>query len=511
MKPGGTIRASRNEAGIALLISIFILLLISVVAIALIVSSGTESSLAGNYRSSAGVYYSALAGIEEARGRMSIKDPNSFKTTWASFYPAPGTTLPIGTIGYVLNPGPSDPTGPALLTTYQDQEYDSEFGLGALAGATIQTTPSVWNSNPLATNLAFPAPLYKWVRINAVSEKSLNLDVDADNMANSTTPLYYNNSTHRFSNNSTDGPQVFEITSLAVLPNANGQSSQKLLQYLVMATVLDLTFPAALTLDGPIGTFASSKNSDFYVGGIDQQHGGNCPPAPTESPKPAIGAVGSTSVTQVINGIPPYSLSPNMYRYANYISSSPQPTNPSVGDVSASGSGTLDPTFQTVSALDNAPGIPGLVQTISGLAEQHVTGPATGLPDYGSPGPPVRPVTTVVQGDLNLSGTLSGYGLLVVTGNLTLDGHVSWHGVILVIGQGQLNITSYGFGEIDGAVLIARTRYDDFTPRPSLGAVTFNVTNPNYGNGGFWYNSCWVNAVMPPASYKILSFHEIAQ
>ena len=90
-------------------------------AIALIVSSGTETSLAGNYRSSTGVYYAALSGIEEARGRLSIQDPNSFKTTWPTFYPAPGSTLPIGTVGYILNPGPTEAAG-TLLTTYPDAE-----------------------------------------------------------------------------------------------------------------------------------------------------------------------------------------------------------------------------------------------------------------------------------------------------------------------------------------------------------------------------------------------------
>src|SRR6266850_4486073 len=80
-----TIRKRRREAGIALLISIFVLLLISVVAIALIVSSGTESALAGNYRSSTGVYYAALAGLEEARGRLVVKNPNSFNTTAGGF------------------------------------------------------------------------------------------------------------------------------------------------------------------------------------------------------------------------------------------------------------------------------------------------------------------------------------------------------------------------------------------------------------------------------------------
>ena len=63
-------RARRNqEAGVALLIAIFALMLISVVAISLIVSAGTESALSGNYRSSTSAYYAATAGLEEGRGR----------------------------------------------------------------------------------------------------------------------------------------------------------------------------------------------------------------------------------------------------------------------------------------------------------------------------------------------------------------------------------------------------------------------------------------------------------
>src|SRR5882672_12045746 len=97
MKPEGSMRKQRRESGIALLISIFVLLLISVVAIALIVSAGTESALAGNYRSSTGVYYAALAGLEEGRGRLLDRDPNSFKNTAAAgFLPPPGTQWDIG-------------------------------------------------------------------------------------------------------------------------------------------------------------------------------------------------------------------------------------------------------------------------------------------------------------------------------------------------------------------------------------------------------------------------------
>src|SRR5690242_8004463 len=91
MRARKTIRKRRKETGIALLIAIFILLLIGVVAIALIVSSGTETALAGNYRSSTGVYYAAVAGLEEARARLRPNDPNSFKNTAsANFLPPSG-------------------------------------------------------------------------------------------------------------------------------------------------------------------------------------------------------------------------------------------------------------------------------------------------------------------------------------------------------------------------------------------------------------------------------------
>src|SRR5271168_4808487 len=89
-----------SEDGIALLIAIFVLLLISVVAIALLVSSGTETALGANYRTSSTVYYAAIAGLEEARGRLLPKNPNYLG---ASVIP---TTL--GQTLYVINNGPGD-------------------------------------------------------------------------------------------------------------------------------------------------------------------------------------------------------------------------------------------------------------------------------------------------------------------------------------------------------------------------------------------------------------------
>src|SRR5436853_7131341 len=99
-----THRKRRTDEGIALLISIFVLLLISVVAIALVVSSGTESALAGNYRSSTGGYYAALPGLEVARGRLLAKNQDSFTTTAPGLLPSSGTTLATGSVAYSLHP-----------------------------------------------------------------------------------------------------------------------------------------------------------------------------------------------------------------------------------------------------------------------------------------------------------------------------------------------------------------------------------------------------------------------
>jgi len=132
-----------------------------------------------------------------------------------------------------------------LVSTYPDTEFQSEFASSGFSAPPnpSPSTLSIWRTSPLNT-LGVPVPLYKWVRINAVSEKSLNVDVDSVGGANSTTPLYYDGA--HFSNNSSAGSQVLEITSYAVLPNG----SQKLMQYLVARNGIDLSFPAALTLVG---------------------------------------------------------------------------------------------------------------------------------------------------------------------------------------------------------------------------------------------------------------------
>jgi hypothetical protein len=500
------VQTKRAEEGIALLISIFILLLISVVAIALIVSSGTESSLAGNYRSATGVYYAALGGMEEARGRLLTNNANSFKTTApANFQLSP---LPIGYANYVLNPGPTDNQA-TMLTTYPDGEYASEFGAGP---TNTSTTLSIWASNPLKTSLNFPGPLYKWVRINAVSEKSLKIDFDSN--PNSTTPLYYDGA--HFSNSASAGPQVLEITSLAVLPNG----SQKLLQYVIAPGPVPLPpFLATLSLSGSPGNqlafHAPGSNSSYSIKGNDYDCSGNS----TSQKYPAIGLLtnSNSDIVHVKNGIP------SAY-WPNYTGvNNPGPYVPDVEDISSSfplnlqSPGNLDGLAQSIIQNSDAfvvtptpPNTPPYLGTAD-ASDLHAATTAAGMASS-------NPVTVVINGNLDVSdwgshGYGQGYGLLLVTGTFTYDPDTTWNGIILVIGQGITNNTQNGgSGQLNGAVFVAETRGPgpSFSLLSSLGGGNVQFGN-SMGGDGMQYSACWIQKAQPKGKYKILSFREISQ
>jgi hypothetical protein len=497
-------RHSRNEQGIALLIAIFVLLLISVVAIALLVSSGTETALGANYRSSSTVYYAALAGLEEARGRLLPKNPNYFGASIIS----PGTTLPVGQALYVINPLSTETVAPGdSSNTYYDKEYYSEF----TSAPSPQPFNSVWVGNPQG----LPGPPYKWVRINAVTEKSLYMDVNQDTYFDPATPLFYDG-THL--NLTSTGTQALEITALAALPNG----SRKILQYLVAASPLNLnypaapsppnlSFPAAVILDGTAPKFTAPTSASFFVKGTDQGSVGNC--NPSAAPVKAIGYTDSgTSLSNFEQPSTPQGISvasPDLR--GNYTGASPPSANPNIAQV------TLSPPLSTVGGLDN------LVNYIEQNADVVINRDATQA-DMPAAMSATNPMTIVVKGDLTFTawhGT--GYGLLLVTGNaanptnpaFTYDPDAFWNGIILVIGKGWIKSyqASYTTTQIQGAVFVAKTVDASNNPLPLSSAPAssyFNFTSTSASNG-IYYSSCWINAALSPIKYQVLSFREIPQ
>ncbi len=483
-------RRRRFEKGIALLIAIFVLLLISVVAIALLVSSGTETALGANYRSSSTVYYAALAGLEEARGRLVPRNPNFFGP---GVIPNP---FPLGWTVYVINRSVGDNIVPwDQSNQYYDKEYKSEFGVEA-SGAVFQPpVPSVWDNNA-----QIPGPLFKWVRINAATERSLFLDVDSDGTIDPVM-VYYNPSAVDGSGNSapslTTAPtpfQALEVTALGYSPNG----SKKILQYLVAPVTLNITLPAALTLDGFLDSFAGPSHNSFQIAGSDAGDpacGGSIP-----GQVPAIGVPDNPDVSNVSSGIPGL-------QAGNYTGPGPSP------DVAVV---TLAANLQTVQGLNQ------VVQNIIQNADAVIAGPATeaNLPLAMSN---TNPMTIAIQGDptqpqqgdFNLgTGIPAGFGLLLVTGNFTYATGSNWNGIILVIGQGTVTAYSSGpGGSFNGAMLVAQTRdlSGNLLPGPNPGPASFNDTpNGNVG-AGIVYKCSWIQAAAVPMTYKVLSFHEIPQ
>src|SRR6266436_1526722 len=526
-------RRKHSESGVALLIAIFVLMLVSVIAISLIVASGGESALAGNYRSSASAYLAGTAGLEEARGRMLPKNADYFNkapnnTPATNFIPTVGP-LAIGQVRYILNPAQGENVA-TLLATYPDTEYATEFGAAPVA-ANVKTIASA--STVTSGGTTYYGPLFKWVRITAATEASIQTDVNGGGLDN-TAPLYYDPShlpkpslivppmvggvpnLAAFPN----ARQALEITTLAVLTNGTTNVSQKTLQYVVAPVVYPLNFPSALTLAGNSVQFGGANSNQYYVDGHD---GAGNPPAvagctPTSAVLPAIGTTGVTNVTNVVNPtspVSPYTGIPSN-RDDHYLGVMPSPLPvtpnpyPSVGNVSLSSG------LQTPASLN------AIVGTITQNADVVIS-PTPVAPTAGNPSgqgtatendmpsglSATNPMTVVVNGNFSMTGNYTGYGLLVVTGNFAYSGTTGWKGIVLVVGDGTTTFLGSGGGnnEFDGAIFSASTKDAAGNPLTSFGNVGFDISGG--GGNGIYYNSCWINQANQPPTYQVLSFREL--
>src|SRR5438874_8766764 len=84
---------SRKERGIAMIIVLFSLLLLSVVGLGMMYSTNMETSINSNYRDKQEAFYAALAGLQEARERIQPATGD---------IPAP-TALPVTSFQNIIN------------------------------------------------------------------------------------------------------------------------------------------------------------------------------------------------------------------------------------------------------------------------------------------------------------------------------------------------------------------------------------------------------------------------
>ncbi|HKW87859.1 MAG TPA: pilus assembly PilX N-terminal domain-containing protein [Candidatus Acidoferrales bacterium] len=505
MKPMRSNNHQQSEKGVALLIAIFALMLISAVAISLVLMSGTGSAIDANYRNSTKAFYNASAGLEEVRGRLA---PGRADTIFNAL-PSPLSVSPTVTVQYVLNPAPGENVTPTVAgSAYADTEFANEWGAALNATRVVQAPLySDYAPGGVATTIAgLNGPLWKWVRITGLTEASSNTDVDGNGILDAVFPIF-EVAGNRFLGSPANlalpqfagAGQVYRLTSLSVMPDG----SRRMLQYDAVMNIFKFNLPAPLTLAGPITNFSPANSNPYHINGQDGS--GTAPAVPgctPNSPKePAIGTTepppaGSTKTNQqYVSSVIP--------RPANYTGSCS--TSPCVSDVSMTypfdNPTDLDTALQTIQQNANV--------NLGGGSSYTYSNVVSAMPGGTWPNSSNNPQIIYVDGNFDL-GPNTGSGILVVTGNFTYHGNSGWNGLILVVGQGSTTFLGNGGGngQFDGGILVATTKDSSGNTLSNFGNVNFDISGG--GGNGIYYNSCWIqNSTNNLKKFQDLAFREI--
>jgi hypothetical protein len=482
-------RNKGTERGIALLLTIFTLLLITAIAAGMLLSTNTETKISANFRDEQTAFFAAKAGIEEIRDRLRGSAPNSL----SAILP---TTLPgqNGWALYVTNPLGSETVAPWSMTgnNYPDDEICKEQDVAATCtGTPPALTGSSWYTTAAASSSyapASPSPnlAWKWARITVKTNRTSSGTTTTNTVNGNTTDssrVCWNGTnevtTTQPSCAAIGDKQVFVITALGV--TASG--SRRMVQAEAAATTPSL--PGALIFDGSNPVYGVPNSNAMVVSGFDAVQGPNtgagCAPAINE---PALGAYDNPAVTTLTNAVP----KPGIYTGTG--------GSPSVGNVNSQMGG-----------LNTVTGLNYLVNTVvSGADPANVY--SGNPPSLTNPGTNSAPVINVVTGDLTLAGGFTGSGILLVEGNLTLNGNPNYNGVILVIGKGVINKNGGGNGVVNGSILVANL-YDSNGNLITSGPP--GVPTINWNGGGtvnVQYDSCWISSVSQ-FPYRIVAVREM--
>lgn len=262
----------RAESGIALLLCLFALLLLSGIGIFLYMSSATETRISTNYGSRLDAYYTAKSGLQEVRDRVSYSSTaNRRAGGLADLLPKDIAGNPGGVL-YIVNPSGGEVVNPADPSNrYFDDQLCHDYNSGVAQGAKCQTAPTAANwSLPQQTSLAPAGTLspLKWVRINMKTDRAVapNYCVD-QTCANLDAPVCWDGKTEQLSPGGalpacdTNGMQnVYMLTALAVTPGLRENSARTLLRSEVVAP--SIRPPGAVTMDsvGSAATFSDGSN-----------------------------------------------------------------------------------------------------------------------------------------------------------------------------------------------------------------------------------------------------------
>ncbi|MDT8066684.1 MAG: hypothetical protein ROO76_00820 [Terriglobia bacterium] len=549
----GTPKKKRKEKGIALLIVIFALLLVTGIALAMMSTSDTESQINRNYRDSQKAYFAALAGIQEARVRL---------LTDSSVAPsgAPSASNNMSAI-YILNPNAIDATSDIRPWDTSNKFFDDELCHEFLPGLYVigdnSATPNLGcQQSPGTTGWYTPrdssdpnrgtsaALDLKWVRITPKENRSAGFTSDTLNYRVASS-LYDSLSSATWDPICWDGKEqvplntvpgmtsckdesqgkywepVYRIVSLAQTSSAGFGTGSRRMVIAEVAKTPPLVTNAAVdsqdhvTLNGQLNVngFDSctcdmnySKNNGYVttncttttVGGVQTTTCPNRTPYTCDNSKYAIYASGTidkaTSSENLVAGTNPAVVQnqPWIYDINDYINTYKQ------GAVSVTGSPynytCTAPTYDSNGNL--------ISNGTCGTESSQTFGIPPNFPlSYNSDGtlntsgqtPSPYNQVTYVPGDLQLTSSSQGNGILIVDGDLDIHGGLNFYGLILVKGVVKFTGGGSDHTNIIGAVLAGQESYVDNT----LG-----------GSAVINFNSCALKQNQIPQPPRLLSIRE---
>lgn len=315
------------------------------------------------------------------------------------------------------------------------------------------------------------------------------------------------------------GP-VYMLTSMAVT-----KSGSKSMAQMEVAVVPPSKFGlgGALTIGGSSPTWATPNSNNFVVNGNDAAGSGAEPSTCNNTPGtafPAIGVADTAAQSCVISG-GSYVNKCGQQRQCNGAvdpcTGLPDPTSTGLGKPNNYVGVQSSPDVQVeTNANQDASTLEQLVVDVASTSGVTQVGPpvpnnppsTTPPPPSWTPNPPnacwnypghscgsfssipslgsaTNLQTTVVNGDLSLSGNPSGYGVLVVTGNVSFSGNFTWHGLVLVLGTATMANNGGGNGQITGAIYVGNTT-----------GGTATVGWAGGGGNGIQYDHCWADDLL---------------
>ena len=516
-----------GERGVALIIALLALTVLTGIGFAIMVSSSTESLINAGFRRAGLAHFAAMGGVEEMRGRMgpdaapltnnlsSVKIPCSDGTTCPLLYNTVTRVANLGKAYYIRLSNLIDPSDPNCL--YLGMDCTDPDAPAASADRIIFTTtqpgtattmPYVWVKATLATQMKLKrrmgtggGPCNPSDPLDPSYCDPATLD-DANMICRKGLKLIVGNpaAAPAYSNCGDPVVPVFVYTALSIQP---GRATRVVRELAAVGSIPNL--PGGLTLDGCPSVFPPPTSHPFELSGID---GGSCGAAcNVHSVVTRCQADMETIQNLITDGNKCAPAGAYTVATPNFCQAGPNRNgdypglgnqncnNPNCNNTSNSADIFYDASMSDPDAqpfFANCSGLQEFVSLVEDWADYTYPANTNSLSTHGD-GSNANPdlwdrVVNVIEGDASLSQADfgdPGAGIILVKGTLTVNGYPSYNGAILVIGTGNMVVSGAGNGTINGGIFVANTSTCAGTGL--LGPVSYD--NPGGGTFNLNYNS----------------------